>query len=78
VLYNEAPHKQQPEAFQAWMKGMLAKYDLRRVERFPVSSLEKKFGQTWDSLYWIYEFVPRGSSSDPTQVGALAPLFIRR
>jgi 4-amino-4-deoxy-L-arabinose transferase-like glycosyltransferase len=68
VLFNEMPQK--APAFRAWMADMLAKYDLRKFERYPVSSLERKKGQTWDSLYLIYEFVPKGSGPVPAVAGA--------
>ncbi len=61
---------QKTPAFRAWMAGMLAKYDLRKFERYSVSSLERKKGQTWDSLYLLYEFVPRGSGPAPAVAGA--------
>jgi hypothetical protein len=76
VLFNEMPQK--TPAFRAWIAAMLAKYDLRTFERYPVSSLERKKGQTWDSLYLIYEFVPKGSAPVPAVAGVdSAPTHVR-
>ncbi len=57
VLFNEIPAG--TPAFEAWLAGMLGRYDLRRVVEYPVSSLERKIGPTWDQLYLVYEFAPK-------------------
>ncbi len=57
VLFNELP--QGTPEFQSWMNGMLERYELTRAVPYPVSSLEKAMGPTWDQLYLVYEFVPR-------------------
>ena len=57
VLFNEFPAG--TPAFDAWMAGMLARYDFLRVFTYPVSSVERKIGPTWDEVYVVYEFVPR-------------------
>jgi hypothetical protein len=57
VLYNEFPSD--TPAFRAWMAEMEARFLLRGVESYTVSSLEPKKGPTWDSVYQVYEFVPR-------------------
>ena len=72
VLYNEFPQKT-PE-FQAWMADMEMRFRLRGLESYTVSSLEPKKGPTWDSLYQIYEFVPRVASA----VGAAPGAAVRR
>jgi hypothetical protein len=66
VLFNETP--QGTPAFDAWMAGMLTRYDFFRVFTYPVSSLEKKIGPTWDQLYVIYEFVPKLPPPGPAAV----------
>jgi hypothetical protein len=68
VLFNEIPAG--TPAFDSWMAGMLAKYDLRGVTPYPVSSIEKKMGATWDQLYLVYEFVPK---AQPTPSIAARP-----
>ncbi|GAC1469847.1 MAG: hypothetical protein NVSMB9_14200 [Isosphaeraceae bacterium] len=67
VLYNELP--QETPAFQAWMADMLTRYRLQKFETYPVSTLERTKGQTWDSLYLVYEFVPRQDSAPPLAKG---------
>ena len=57
VLYNEFPEA--TPAFRSWMAAMQARYLLRGLESFTVSTLEPKKGPTWDSHYTVYEFVPR-------------------
>lgn len=57
VLFNEYP--QNAPAFPAWMAGMLERYELRKLEQYPVHSVEPKKGPTCDSVYVVYEFVPR-------------------
>lgn len=69
VLFNEVPQKT-PE-FQRWMAGMLEHYNLREVRKYPVSSIEKKLGATWHSLYQVYEFVPRPGAEPPAMIGTL-------
>jgi len=69
VLFNEMPQKT-PE-FQRWMTGMLEHYDLRDFDKYSVSSLEKKLGPTWHSLYVVYEFVPKPGVAAPVSIGEL-------
>jgi len=57
VLFNE--FAEGTPAAAAWMAGMLARYDVSRVLSYPVSSIERKIGPTWDQVYVVYEFVPR-------------------
>jgi hypothetical protein len=61
VLFNEFP--QQTPAFQAWMASMLERYDLRGFEQFPITAVERKKGLTWDSVYLVYEFVPKPAAA---------------
>ena len=68
VLFNETPAG--TPGFDAWMAAMLTKYDLRGVTPYPVSSIEKRMGATWDQLYLVYEFVPK---SQPTPSVAASP-----
>jgi hypothetical protein len=71
VIFNEYP--METPAFRAWMAGMLTKYDLRGFERYPISSIERKKGPTWDSLYLVYEFVPRAAPAVSSAAPADSP-----
>ena len=64
VLFNELPAG--TPAFDAWIGGMLARYQLVGVRSFPVSSLEAKRGTTWDQFYLVYEFVPKPPRPTPS------------
>lgn len=69
VIYNQWP--QNTPAFRRWMADMLTRYELRSFERYPITAVEKKKGPTWDSLYVIYEFVPRpGAGPGPVAAAA--------
>ena len=57
VLFNELPGE--APAFQAWIGEMGARYDVLSVVTYPVSTMERKKGQTWDAVYLVYEFVPK-------------------
>ena len=71
VIFNEIPAG--TPAFDAWMAGMLRKYDLRGVTPYPVSSIEKKIGPTWDQLYLVYEFVPKAPATVAARPDAERP-----
>ena len=76
VLFNETP--QGTPAFDAWLAGMLTRYQLRSVVPYPVSSIEPKLGPTWNELYVVYEFVPRVDAPAATVAGRPAPPGARR
>lgn len=57
VVFNEYPDKS--AAFQAWLAGMLTRYELRNFEHYHIHSIERKKGPTSDEVYLVYEFVPR-------------------
>lgn len=59
VMFNEFP--QGRPVFEAWLARMRESYELLRVVPYPVHSLERKLGVTWDQMYLVYEFVPRAS-----------------
>jgi hypothetical protein len=40
---------------------MLTRYRLRSVTPYPVSSMERTLGETWDQIYVVYEFVPNNA-----------------
>jgi hypothetical protein len=63
VLFNEMP--QGTPVFDAWMADMLTRYHLRGLTAYPVSSIERKRGPTWDQMYLVYEFVPRQPAPVP-------------
>ena len=68
VLFNEFPAG--TPSFDGWMAGMLTRFDVLRVVSYPVSSVERKIGPTWDEVYVVYEFVPKAGTSLPVAVGA--------
>ncbi len=76
VLFNEMPQKT-PE-FQKWMQEMLQHYELRDAQKYPVSSIEKRLGPTWHSLYMVYEFVPKAGVAPPLAIGKLERGPLRR
>ena len=62
VFFNETPGDD--PSFQAWFAEMLTRYDLSNLRTFPVSSIERKRGPTWDQLYVVYEFVPKPHAAE--------------
>jgi hypothetical protein len=70
VLFNEFP--QDTPAFRAWMAEMQSRFLLRGFESFPVSSVEPRKGPTWDSVYHVYEFIPRPDAPAVATPGAPA------
>lgn len=76
VLFNEMPQKT-PE-FQRWMAGMLEHYELKDFDNYNVSSVEKKLGPTWHSLYIVYEFVPKQGVTPPVSISQLSADKTRR
>ncbi|MFO0949749.1 MAG: hypothetical protein U0835_01075 [Isosphaeraceae bacterium] len=59
VFFNEMPGSTHPQEFSKWLDAMSRDYRLRELKTYPVSSLEKKRGATWDQIYLVYEFVPQ-------------------
>jgi hypothetical protein len=75
VFYNEIP--QCHPRFTPWLAGMLTRYRLRSLTPYPVSSLERLRGETWDQLYVILEFVPSATAAGPV-AGPAGPPVLRR
>jgi hypothetical protein len=76
VLFNEVPTD--TPAFRSWLAGMLTRYRLRDTRPYPVSSVEKKRGPTWDQIYVVYEFVPKDAGPAPTPVAERTSVPVRR
>ncbi len=70
VLFNE--FAESTEAGKIWFASMLERYNFVRVVPYPVSSLERKIGPTWDEIYVVYEFTPKIPLS-PALTGVPAP-----
>lgn len=67
VFFNESPSRN--PAFATWLAGMLRTYDLRGVERYPLSGTPRPNRVAWDSLYLVYEFVPKPGQPLPAVAG---------
>jgi hypothetical protein len=75
VFYNEIP--QDYPRFAPWLAAMLTRYRLRSLTPYPVSSLERLRGETWDQLYVILEFVPNTTTAGPVAGPVGAPVLRR-
>jgi hypothetical protein len=73
ILFNEIPRE--VPGFDGWLREMLTRYDLRKIDRYPVSAVNPKRLVYWDNVYFVFEFVPKPA---PPIAGAAVPGPSRR
>ncbi|MDR3634168.1 MAG: hypothetical protein P4L84_10200 [Isosphaeraceae bacterium] len=74
VFFNEQPDKS--PLFREWLTEMLRSYELRGVERYPLSGTGRSERIVWDNLYLVYDFVPK-RGQDPKAVLEISSRLVR-